>query len=110
MIADQHQASLLQIGVDTARRVRQNQILNSQNSERANRKHHLVHLVAFVIMKTSLLNRDRNAADFAQNKLSGVTFDSRTREMRNFLIRNLNGVFDFIGKRAQARCPKRARL
>ena len=48
----------------------------AQYTENAHRKNDLRHFVTFVKMKTPLLNGNRNASNFAQHKLSGVTFDS----------------------------------
>src|SRR6476646_11105827 len=63
MVCDEHQTSLRHVGVQAARRVCEDQILNAKQTKCANRKSHLLHVVAFVIVKTAGLNCQMNAIE-----------------------------------------------
>src|SRR5258708_15392457 len=75
--------------------------MHAQKLQHPRRKRYLLERVTFVEMKPTLHRRDRDLADFANNKPSGMTFDGRTSEAGNFLIRNRHRVRQVFCKTAE---------
>ena len=99
MIGDQHQTPGHHVRIKAPGGVREYEIFHTQQTKAPNRKHHLLHVVAFVKMKTPLLHGDRDAIDSPQNKLPGVPNHCRTRKSRYLFIRDSHSVNNSICKR-----------
>ena len=101
VVGDDHQAARLHVGVQASGGVCQDQILDAEQAEGSDRQHHLFHIVAFVIVEPSLLDRHRNAADIAQNEPARMPLDRRSRETRDLLVRDLHCIGQLLSKRTQ---------
>src|SRR6185369_4770600 len=76
MIADHHQRALAQLHVDAARRIREYQRFNTQQTEGAHRKRDFFKRVTFVVMHSPLHRQHRNAIDFPDYESTSVALRS----------------------------------
>src|SRR4030095_6068177 len=114
MIGDQHQAAGSHFSIEAARSVRQDHVLHAHSPKHTDREHYLIHRIAFVVMKASLLNGYVLAADLAKYELPCVALYRRLYKMGDVGIGNSYGILELICERAQStsknnRCLDRLR-
>src|SRR5690606_36039742 len=98
MIGDQHQMARRHFGFQAAGRISQNDAFYTQPAEDSHREDDLLHRIAFVVMKSSLLEGDRNAADLAEHETARVALDGGADEIWDLVIRDRNGVLKLVGE------------
>src|SRR5690606_38287911 len=98
MIGDQHQMARRHFGFQAAGRISQNDAFYTQPAEDSHREDDLLHRIAFVVMKSSLLDGDRNAADLAEHETARVALDGGADEIWDLVIRDRNGVLKLVGE------------
>src|SRR5205085_10488258 len=98
VIADHHQCALRQLDVNSARGVRQNQRLNAEQFESADRKRDLFKRVTFVVMHPALHRQKRHAVDFPDHETTRVTFGGRTHKPRYVFVRNRDCFLEVVSK------------
>ena len=76
VVSDNHQVANLELWVHTACSIRNKQCLNPQLIHHADGEGNLFHRVTLIVMETSLHSYDIDTAQFAENQLAAMSFDS----------------------------------
>ena len=108
MVAQNDQASLLEIAIDSARGIGEEHRANSHSRHHAHRKNHLLRRVAFIEMHAALHHRHRRVRHFADHHAPRVADRGGPRKIRDFLVVNARGAREFIRKRAQSAAEHQA--
>ena len=101
MVFDQHHVAALELRVQAAASVRNDEKGRAERLHHANRENDLLRAVTFVIMEAALHRDDRFPFERSENQLPGVRFDRRAREIRKFFVRNNDVRNDRVGETAE---------
>ena len=109
VIVDHHQRALGKAGVHAAGGVGQDQRLDAEQPERADRKGDAARIVPFVEMAAAGQRRDRLAARASDDQLAGVADDPRRRPVRQLAVRHRDRVARANRRSRPARIRARSR-
>src|SRR5438105_9870635 len=101
MIAIPHPGAWFDLHIQLAGGVGQQYRSHPQQFQYPNWKCDLLQRVSFVVMKAALHRRDRYLTDFAKDQTTSVTFDCRSREAGDFVIRNLDRIGQVVSESAE---------
>ncbi len=89
LVLDQHELSCLEAGIQTARRICQNQPFCSHTLHQPYRQNNIRNLIALIMMDTPFHNHDPDISDPAEYKLSAVPLYGRNRKA--FHVNHMEG-------------------
>ena len=101
LIRNAHQCTRMETGVESARRVGQDDCLHAHERHDADRQDNLLHRITFVIVHASVHEDNRHLIDVSKYILALVPLHSGLRESIEFRIGNPCHHFDVVGESAQ---------
>ena len=97
VVADYDQRALLELRIDSAGSVGQDDRANAHAPEHSNGKRDFPGRIAFVEVYPALHGRERNTAGISDHHLSGVSDSRRSGKERNLGVRNANRLAELVG-------------
>ena len=102
VVVDDHQLANLEIGVHATGRVAQEQRLDAQLVHHADGVGYGLHVVALVVVETTLHGQYIHATQLAENQFAAVALDGGDRKIGDLLIGDLGTVSNLCGQVAEA--------
>ena len=102
VVAQHDQAALLEIAIDSARGIRDQNRADSHARHHAHRKNHLLWRVAFIEMHAALHHRYRHVRHFPITMRPAWPMAVDRGKIRDLFIVNARGIREFVGERAQS--------
>ena len=110
VVLNQHQVRELIVGMEAAGGVADEELPDTQQLQHPHGHHHLLHTVAFVVVKAALQHGHPLPTEPAQQQAPGVAFDGGSREMRDVGVADFVLHLYFAGQRPQAGAQDDARF
>lgn len=92
MVGDNHHVANIEFRIHTTRSIRNEESLDAQFVHHTLRESNLLHAVALIVVEATLHSHDILATELTEDELSGMTFNCRYREVRNFRIWEFVGI------------------
>ena len=102
VVGDEHEVANAECGVHAARGVANEEVLDAQFVHDANGEGHLLHVVAFVVVKASLHGHHVLAAQTAEEELAAVSLHGAHGKVGNVAIGHGVHYFYFVGQMSQS--------
>lgn len=96
VIPDDHDIAFLVGGVQAAGRVRRDEMGDSAQLHDSHGHRALPQRVALVVVEAALHAHDGHAAQVAEHHLAGVARNRRSREVRDRVVRELDGIIQRV--------------
>ena len=94
VVGDNHHVANIEFRVHTTRSIRNEESLYAQFVHHTLRECNLLHVISLIVVEATLHSHDILATELTEDELSGMTFDCRYREVRNFRIWEFVGISD----------------
>lgn len=92
VVVDDHQIADFEVWIHAAGCIRDKQRLDAQFAHYALWECHLLHVISFIVMESSLHRHDIFPAKFAEYQPSGVAFNGREGKVGNFCVGERIGI------------------
>ena len=101
MISDDHKVSYLEIKVHSTCRIRNEEVLNTQNLHHSDRQSNKLHRIALIIMEASLHRNHELASKLTCNEISLMSDCCGYRKSGDFLVWYNYLIFNLFSKLTQ---------
>ena len=102
VVGDYHDVAHTEFLVHSAGSIAYEKGIDAEGFHHAHREGHLLHIIAFIVVETSLHGHDRLAAEFAEYQVARMALNGGYGEVRNLGVGDFHLASDMVHECAKA--------